>query len=56
MRSRQKVKTKAGLSKLTSGRPKLTLISTKKEYKTLQAKREEVGERGGGLVEDVQEA
>jgi len=48
-----RTKTKAGLAKLTAGRPKLTLISTKKEFKNIQAKREEAVELGGGFVEDA---
>uniref|UniRef100_A0A7S1YQ46 R3H domain-containing protein n=1 Tax=Ditylum brightwellii TaxID=49249 RepID=A0A7S1YQ46_9STRA len=39
-RSRQKIKTKAGLTKLTAGRPKLELISTKKEWRLLRTKNE----------------
>jgi len=52
-RTRTRMKTKAGLSKLTAGRPKLTLCATKKEWRVLQAKREEVGERGDGLLEEA---
>ena len=50
---RTRTKTKAGLAKLTAGRPKLTLISTKMQLKNVQAKKEEVGERGGGFVEEA---
>lgn len=41
-KSRQKVKTKSGLTKLTAGRPKLDLVTTKKEWRALniQAKKE----------------
>lgn len=52
VRTRTKTKT-ARLAKLTAGRPKLTLISTKMQLKNVQAKREEVGGRGGGFVEEA---
>ena len=52
IRTRVKTKT-ARLAKLTAGRPKLTLISTKMQLKNVQAKREEVGGRGGGFVEEA---
>jgi len=37
-KSRQKVKTKSGLQKLTTGRPKLELFTTKKEWRESKAK------------------
>ena len=42
-KSRQKVKTKAGLAKLAAGRPKLELFTTKKDWRVLKAK-------GGGIA------
>lgn len=37
-RTRTKVKTKAGLAKLNAGRPKLEVITTKKEWREMKAK------------------